>query len=431
MEFVMKNEPTFQPSQRSRWAKDQAISFLMQQAVENRDVISLAAGLVDEASLPVSECRAALSGLFGDDARAQQALQYGTTGGADVLREQLRHHLARLERCSVEQLNLDVKQLVLTTGSQQLLSLVADALFDPGDICLVAAPTYFVFLGVLNGVGARTIPIETDERGINPQALDAELARLAAAGELPRVKLIYIVSEYENPSGVSLATERRREVVALAQKWSRDHRLFVLDDAAYRELRYDGEQRPSLWSFDESRETVILAQTFSKSFSPGVRVGMGVLPKSLVGPVCDLKGNDDFGSANLNQHLLATVLASGRYESHVQEVCTAYRLKRDALLAALDYEFAGSPDVNWLRPEGGLYVWLTLPEQIETGFSSRLFQLATKTHRVMYVPGELCYPAGSVAVRKNQMRLSYGVQDAAGITEGIKRLAAAVRERRT
>ena len=431
MEFVIKSEPTFQPSQRSRWAKDQAISFLMQQAVENRDVISLAAGLVDEASLPVSECRAALSGLFGDDARAQQALQYGTTGGADVLREQLRHHLARLERCSVEQLNLDVKQLVLTTGSQQLLSLVADALFDPGDICLVAAPTYFVFLGVLNGVGARTIPIETDERGINPQALDAELARLAAAGELPRVKLIYIVSEYENPSGVSLATERRREVVALAQKWSRDHRLFVLDDAAYRELRYDGEQRPSLWSFDESRETVILAQTFSKSFSPGVRVGMGVLPKSLVGPVCDLKGNDDFGSANLNQHLLATVLASGRYESHVQEVCTAYRLKRDALLAALDYEFAGSPDVNWLRPEGGLYVWLTLPEQIETGFSSRLFQLATKTHRVMYVPGELCYPAGSVAVRKNQMRLSYGVQDAAGIREGIKRLAAAVRELRT
>ena len=431
MEFVMKNEPTFQPSQRSRWAKDQAISFLMQQAVENRDVISLAAGLVDEASLPVSECRAALSGLFGDDARAQQALQYGTTGGADVLREQLRHHLARLERCSVEQLNLDVKQLVLTTGSQQLLSLVADALFDPGDICLVAAPTYFVFLGVLNGVGARTIPIETDERGINPQALDAELARLAAAGELPRVKLIYIVSEYENPSGVSLATERRREVVALAQKWSRDHRLFVLDDAAYRELRYDGEQRPSLWSFDESRETVILAQTFSKSFSPGVRVGMGVLPKSLVGPVCDLKGNDDFGSANLNQHLLATVLASGRYESHVQEVCTAYRVKRDAMLAALDHEFAGSSDVNWLRPEGGLYVWLTLPEQIETGFSSRLFQLATKTHRVMYVPGELCYPAGSVAVRKNQMRLSYGVQDAAGIREGIKRLAAAVRELRT
>ena len=424
----MPSQPTVQLSQRSQRAKDQAISFLMQQAVENRDVISLAAGLVDEASLPVSECRAALTGLFQDETRARQALQYGTTAGADVLREQLRLHLARLEHCSPDELRIDVNQLVLTTGSQQLLSLVADALFDPGDICLVAAPTYFVFLGVLNGVGARTIPIATDEHGINTQALDAELARLEAAGELPRVKLIYVVSYYENPSGVSLSTERRREVVEIARKWSRDHRLFVLDDAAYRELRYDGEERPSVWSFDEARDTVVLAQTFSKSFSPGVRVGMGVLPKSLVGPVCDLKGNDDFGSANLNQHLLATVLASGRYESHVSEVRAAYRLKRDAMLAALEREFAGIPSVSWLRLEGGLYVWLSLPEQIETGFTSTLFHLAAKTHRVMYVPGELCYPSESAAVRRNQMRLSFGVQDAVGITEGIRRLAAAVRD---
>ena len=424
----MPSQPSVQLSQRSHRAKDQAISFLMQQAVENRDVISLAAGLVDEASLPVSECRSALSGLFDDEARARKALQYGTTAGADVLREQLRLHLARLEHCSPDELKIDADQLVLTTGSQQLLSLVADALFDPDDICLVAAPTYFVFLGVLNGVGARTIPIETDEHGINTQALDAELSRLAAAGELPRVKLIYVVSYYENPSGVSLSIERRREVVEIARKWSRDHQLFVLDDAAYRELRYDGEDRPSVWSFDEARDTVVLAQTFSKSFSPGVRVGMGVLPKSLVGPVCDLKGNDDFGSANLNQHLLATVLSSGRYESHVSEIRAAYRLKRDAMLAALDREFDGVPGVSWLRPEGGLYVWLSLPERIETGRSSALFHLAAKTHRVMYVPGELCYPTGTAAARTNQMRLSFGVQDAAGITEGIRRLAAAVRD---
>ena len=147
----MTSQPSVLLSQRSHRAKDQAISFLMQQAVENRDVISLAAGLVDEASLPVSECRTALSGLFQDEARARQALQYGTTAGADVLREQLRLHLARLEHCSPDELKIDANQLVLTTGSQQLLSLVADALFDPGDICLVAAPTYFVFLGVLNG----------------------------------------------------------------------------------------------------------------------------------------------------------------------------------------------------------------------------------------------------------------------------------------
>ena len=416
-------------SQRSLWAKDQAISFLMQQAVENRDVISLAAGLVDEASLPVAECRQSFADLFADAARARAALQYGTTAGADGLREQLRIHLARQEHCSVGELGVDANRFVLTTGSQQLLSLVADALFDPGDICLVAAPTYFVFLGVLNGVGARAIAVDTDEYGMQTDALEAELSRLDAAGELPRVKLIYLVSYYENPSGVSLATQRRREVVDIARRWSKHQRLFVLEDAAYRELRYDGEEQPSIWGCDDTRDTVILAQTFSKSFSPGVRVGYGVLPRELVGPVCDLKGNDDFGSANLNQHLLTAVLSSGRYVTHVDQVRAAYRAKRDVMLQALDREFQGVPGVSWLRPNGGLYVWLSLPEQIESGFASRMFQLAAKSHRVMYVPGELSYPAGSSHQRTNQMRLSYGVQNAAGIAEGIKRLAAAVRER--
>lgn len=416
-------------SQRAGWAKEQAISFLMQQAVENRDVISLAAGLVDESSLPVSESLRTFDDIFSEESRGRAALQYGTTAGAESLRDQLRVHLARQEHCSVEQLGVDTRQFVLTTGSQQLLALVADALFDPGDICLVAAPTYFVFLGVLNGVGARTIAIETDEHGIKPEALDAELARLEAAGELPRVKLIYLVSYYENPSGVSLATSRRSEIVAIARRWSRYQRLFVLEDAAYRELRYDGEERPSIWGCDESRESVILAQTFSKSFSPGVRVGYGVLPRELVGPVCDLKGNTDFGSANLNQHLLAGVLASNRYLPHVDQVRATYRHKRDVMLQSLEREFQGIPGVNWLRPEGGLYVWLSLPEDVESGFESEMFHLAAKTHRVMYVPGELCYPAGSPQRHRNQMRLSFGVQDAGGIAEGIKRLAAAVRDR--
>jgi len=416
-------------SLRSQWAKDQAISFLMQQAVENRDVLSLAAGLVDEKSLPVFECRTALTSLFHDDSLARQALQYGTTAGADALRVQLRLNLARLEHCSADELNIDQSQMILTTGSQQLLSLVADVLLDPGDICLVAAPTYFVFLGVLSGIGARAIAIETDEHGLNPQALDTALARLDQAGERSRVKLIYVVSDYENPSGVSLATPRRCEIVAIARKWSRPaHPLFVLEDAAYRELRYDGADRPSVWSFDESRETVILAQTFSKSFAPGVRIGMGILPKSLVEPICNLKGNDDFGSANLNQHLLALVMSAGDYEPHVCEVRDSYRRKRDTMLAALDLAFSGFPEVRWLRPEGGLYVWVALPKQIDTGFSGPLFQLATKKHHVMYVPGELCYPSGAGSVPTNQMRLCFGVQDAAGITEGVRRLAAAVIE---
>ncbi|MGH7200013.1 MAG: PLP-dependent aminotransferase family protein, partial [Planctomycetaceae bacterium] len=313
--MVVESEPVAGPpsrlSQRWRWASRQAISFLMQQAVENPQCISLAAGLVDPSSLPVETARRAVEHVLGDKTRGRNALQYGTTAGAERLRRTLVHHLARLEGCSASELEIDHDQLVLTTGSQQFLSIVGEVLLDPGDICLVAAPTYFVFLGVLSGLGARAVPIETDEDGMRSDMLEAELARLDAIGELDRVKLIYLVSYYENPSGISLAAERRSEVVEIAQRWSESQRIYVLEDAAYRELRYDGPELPSVWSFDPERETVILAQTFSKSFSPGLRVGFGVLPRELVRPVCDRKGNEDFGSAHFNQQLLEAVFELG------------------------------------------------------------------------------------------------------------------------
>lgn len=419
--------PALSLSHRWRWAHGQAISFLMQQAVENPACISLAAGLVDPSSLPVSEARAAIGELLKDDARARIALQYGTTQGAERLRKQLISQLARLENRKPDELGIDAEQIVLTTGSQQFLSLIGEVLLDPGDICLVAAPTYFVFLGVLNGLGARAIPIETDGDGMRMDALEAALERFEAEGELGRVKLIYLVSYYENPSGISLSVERRRQAVEIARRWSRLHRIMILEDAAYRELHYDGPVLPSVWGFDATHESVVLAQTFSKSFSPGVRVGFGVVPRELVGPLCDRKGNEDFGSANFNQHLVATVIENGLYNFHVREVCSAYRAKRDCMLAAIDRCFRDMPGVHWVRPHGGLYVWMTLPESIPTGFDSELFARASRVDQVMYVPGELCY-AGPLSTRpRNQMRLSFGVQDAAGIEEGIARLANAVR----
>jgi 2-aminoadipate transaminase len=263
---------------------------------------------------------------------------------------------------------------------------------------------------------------------MKPEALDEALAQIADQGQLDRVKLIYLVSYYDNPSGRCLAAERRRPILDVARKWSRDQRILILEDAAYRELRYDGPELPSVWSHDEARDTVIYTQTFSKSFSPGLRVGFGVVPAELVKPLCDRKGNEDFGSAHFNQQLLATVLESGLYAEHVDEVRAAYTVKRDAMLAAADRYFDDIDGVTWVHPHGGLYVWMTLPEQIETGFDSPLFESATKTHGVMYVPGELAY-AGPVGIRPhNQMRLSYGVQTPEGIDDGMRRLAAAVRE---
>ncbi|MGD9856327.1 MAG: PLP-dependent aminotransferase family protein [Planctomycetaceae bacterium] len=420
--------PPIKLSQRWHFAREQAISFLMQQAVENTGVVSLAAGLVDFASLPVAETRAAMTKLLGDDAAARQALQYGTTPGSERLRGLVLQHLARLEGTGVGDLGIDAGQLILTTGSQQLLSLVCEVLLDPGDICLVAGPTYFVFLGNLNGVGAETITVDTDEGGMRPQALDRTLAELEGAGRLDRVKLIYLVSYYENPSGVCLAEERRGPIVEIARKWSKRERILILEDAAYRELHYDGPVLPSVWSRDAARDTVIYTQTFSKSFSPGLRVGYGVVPRDLVGPLCDRKGNEDFGSANFNQHLLASVLESGLYAAHVEQVCTAYRVKRDTMLAAADRNFSEIPGVTWVHPHGGLYVWMSLPKHVETGFRSELFQRATHAHGVMYVPGELCYAQPLAERPRHQMRLSFGVQTPAGIDDGMRRLAAAVRD---
>jgi len=414
-------------SNRRLWANQQVIGFLMQQGVENPDVISLAAGLVDQQSLPVEETSDAFFELFSDKSRARQALQYGTTAGAERLRHQLLLQLASLENCTPQELGVESDQLLLTTGSQQCLSLVGEVLLDPGDICLVAAPTYFVFLGVLNGLGANTIAIETDDDGMRMDALERELEKLEARGEIDRVKLIYLVSYFENPSGVSLSEERRQQVVEIARRWSKKHRIFILEDAAYRELRYDGPVLPSIWSFDTARQSVLLTQTFSKTFSPGLRVGFGVFPRELIGPLSDRKGNEDFGSANLNQHLLATVIEKGLYDEHVSKLCHSYRDKRDCMLKAAEEHFSSIPGVHWVHPHGGLYVWMSLPESVDTGFDSQLFQQATKKEKVMYVPGDVCFAGEETQKPRNHMRLSFGVENRAGIEMGMKRLAAAVR----
>ena len=419
--------PVLRLSEHARRSADQAIGYLMQQAVENPDCISLAAGLVDEQSLPVEMARDAAAELLSDVAAGRKILQYGTTPGPEPLRRVFRRYLAEQEGRDDELHDLPLSQLVLTTGSQQLLSLVTQALFNPGDICLVAAPTYFVYIDVLQAAGAEVVPVTADENGMRPDALEEALKAIAAAGKLDRVRLVYVVSYFDNPSGISVSVERRPELLRITQAYSRNGRILLLEDAAYRELRYEGEPLPSIWSYDRTRETVILAQTFSKSFSPGIRVGFGVLPQQLIKAVTDLKGNEDFGSAHLNQHLVAKVLSDGTYRRHVDHVRDSYRRKRDAMTAAAEREFGNIPGVTWQIPLGGMYVWMKLPNQVETGFRSALFERATQIEKVMYVPGELSYPIDWNERPRCEMRLSFGVQNVAGIEEGIRRLAKAVR----
>ncbi len=412
-------------SQRAAWAAGQPISDLMHRALAHPELISLAAGFVDQPTLPVEPTRQALDAIFSDPPRARAALQYGTNAGLPSLREAVLQRLQADDGGAHAVDSLSIDQLVITAGSNQFLHLMIDTLFDPGDIMVCGAPTYLVVLGMAANMGVRTLGVETDEDGLLPESIEEQLARLDIAGELARVKAIYVTSYFDNPSTATLALERRGRIVEIAQRWSKHHTIYVIEDAAYRELRYEGDDPPSVRAFDPGGETVIFTHTFSKSYSPGIRVGYGLLPESLVAPVLDQKGNIDFGSPNLAQHIIAKVLELGLFDAHVQSLRNSYRVKRDAMLAAADEFLKPLSEVAWTRPDGGLYIWLQLPEALDSGAEGPLFEKALD-EGVLYVPGVHCYPREGVTPRKNMMRLSFGVQTPERIREGIGALARAV-----
>jgi len=428
-------KPSLRLSERAKQTAEQPISYLMHAAVANPTMISLAAGLVDEESLPAEATRQSIEELLSDPAAARRALQYGTTQGDKRLRELAVEHLTQLEGRSAADMHLDPHHVVVTTGSQQMLQLVSDVLLDQGDIVLVGAPDYFVFLGTLSALGARVIGVPMDEQGIVPEALVETFSQLDHAGQLARVKLLYCASYFQNPTGVTLAAERRPVILDIVQKWSREGRILVLEDAAYRELNYTAARPPSLRSFDRSGESVILTQTFSKPFSPGLKTGYTVLPTELLEPVLHQKGNHDFGSANFIQHLLAALMTSGRYAEHVERMREIYRVKLAATLDALETEFhRRSIAAQWTRPDGGLYVWLALAPDVDTTRGGELFRRCLD-RGVLYVPGEYCFPpefgasaAGPLGGPRHTMRLSFGVPSTDRIRQGIARLAEAVAE---
>ena len=414
-------------SRRARWAGAEPITnVLMAKTLAHPELVSLAAGFVDHQTLPAEPTRAALEAIWSEPDRARAALQYGTTVGYLPLREAVLDRMLQCDRASAAELNLSAAQVVITAGSNPLLHLVADTLLDPGDIVICGAPSYFVFLGTVNNLGARTVGVQTDDHGLVPEAVEQELVRRKAAGELGRVKAIYVTSYYDNPSGVSVPAERRAELVETARRFSGDVQIRLIEDTAYRELRYYGEDIPGLRAFDLQGDTVIVAGTFSKSYSPGIRVGWGILPPDLVEPVLSQKGSIDFGSPNFSQHLMATVLRTGLFDAHLAELRQSYRRKIDAILDAADAFLGPIGAVRWVRPKGGLYVWLELPEHVDTGLTGPLFDRAVE-EGVLYVPGEYCYPAEGRPVRKNMIRLSFGIQSRESIRQGMEALARAIR----
>lgn len=421
-------------SDRANLAAGQPIADLMAVALANPNLISLAAGFVDPESLPVDITSQALQAVLGRKDLGQTALQYGTTSGYEPLRDAVLDWTWKQDQQAASENSIGslqrprpgVDQVIMTAGSNELLYLLTDVLCNPGDIILCTAPTYFVYLGILKNLGVRSWGIETDEHGPIPESLESQLHAIAAAGELHRVKGVYIVSYFDNPAGTTTSLERRREILGIVQHWSKHGKIRILEDAAYRELRYTAMDIPSFLSLDTSGETVIHTQTFSKSFSPGVRVGWGILPDDLVKPVWDQKGNIDFGSAHFNQVMMAQVLSQGNWPAHLATIRRRYAEKCSAMVDACTAHLADLEGVSFRKPAGGLYVWLQLPGHLSTGLKGRLFQRCVQ-EGVLVVPGEYSFPECGTPGNNSCMRLSFGVQTPQRIDTGISLLAAAIR----
>lgn len=414
-------------SARARRTPDSPISYFIQKAIETPGIISLAAGLVDESSFPVAEVADAVAKLLTDPKTARAALQYGSTQGLPALRERVLNHVCTADRVSPTEIRLNASDVVLTTGSQQLLYLLGEVLFDPGDVVICEAPSYFVYHGVLESAGAKVYSVPMDAGGMNLDALEALLKRLELSGEIAKLKVIYTVDYFQNPTGLSLAADRRPMLVELARRFSKNHRILILEDAAYRELRYDGDDLPSVKKFDTTNEFVIYASTFSKPCAPGLKTGYALMPPDLVGPICAIKGNHDFGSTNLSQHVLNALMESGAFARHVEKLRTVYRAKRDAMLSAMQAEFGDWPGMRWTKPAGGLYVWATFPPEINTGRTGPLVDRAL-AEGVLYVPGEYGHVLDEAGhLPRNEARLSFGVCTPEQAAEGIRRLRKACR----
>ncbi|MGB8370010.1 MAG: PLP-dependent aminotransferase family protein [Verrucomicrobiia bacterium] len=421
------------------------ISWLMHAALSRPKLISLAAGFTDNASLPVAEARAALNQVLRSPKTGQPALQYGITAGDPALRKLTAEHLRKLDakavgvmECWSDGITKPTTQysttpalhsgiyspgrLLITSGSQQLLYMTTEALCDEGDIVLVEDPTYFVYLSILQSRSLRARAVRLERDGLDLAHLERVLQSLRHNGELWRIKMIYLVSYFQNPTGVTTSFEKKYGILKLLKKFERDagHPLYLLEDAAYRGLRFAGRDVPSALAADGAADRVIYAGTFTKPFATGARVGYGVLPEPVFTAVKHIKGNHDFGTANLLQKLFVRALASGIYEQQVARLQKRYAHKARVMKLAIKKHFP--PAVEWREPEGGLYFWARLPHGRSSGMKSKVFSTALKND-VLYVPGEICY-ADDPARRKpdHEMRISFGNASEADIREGIKRL---------
>jgi 2-aminoadipate transaminase len=418
-----------------RRAHPPAITALMQTALETPGLLSLAAGFTDNSTLPVTAVAEALDTL-AHRAPDAEFLQYGTNAGRPGLRTALAARLLAqdapasvLAPASTAPSSAAVAeraaQTFITNGSQQALYLAVQTLCEPGDIVLVDRPSYFVFLELLAGLGveARSLPTTSEGRP-DAAALAVMLQRIHAAGERPRLKAVYFVSWFSNPSGRTLDASAKRTLADTLR--AADCVVPVIEDAAYRELGFDAaaaRAQPGILG-DAAWEGFprLYTSTLTKPFATGLKVGFGVCDNpAWRAAMLHVKGHHDFGTGNFAQALLERALTDGAYDAQLATLRHAYAAKRDALHAALELGGLRALGWRWAVPTGGLYLWLEGPSGLDTAGDSA-FCRACLREGVLYVPGALCH---GDAAPTHTVRLSYGVLAPAALAEAGARFCRA------
>jgi 2-aminoadipate transaminase len=398
-------------AQRTQRMSSSAIRELLKLTAEP-SIISFAGGLPAPELFPIERFRSAADAVLRRSGR--QALQYSTSEGYPPLREMIVRHMARYG------IVVGIDNVLITTGSQQALDLIGKVLINPGDKVLTEEPTYLGAIQAFTMYGAEyvTIPIDGDgmQTGRLPEALRSG------------PKFMYVLPNFQNPGGTTLPLERRLELVAMSER----HGVPVIEDDPYGQLRFEGEHVKSLVVLDAESQNcesngrysgnVIYLSTFSKTLAPGLRLGWVVAPTDVVRRMVQAKQGTDLHTSTFDQRVAHEVARGGFIDRHVRRIRAVYRRRRDLMLACLERGFPDpSMGVRWTRPQGGLFLWMILPERIDTGV---LLERAIR-EKVAFVPGAAFHPLGG---GRNTLRLNFSNAGEPMIEEGMTRLCRAIAE---
>jgi 2-aminoadipate transaminase len=390
-------------AERTRGMRSSAMRDLME-ITARPEVISLAGGLPDTSTFPPQSFAAQMTRIAQES--SAQALQYGPTEGFDETKDCIR------EVMRAEGMDPDPEDVIVTTGGQQAIDLIAKTLIDPGDVVIAEAPTYPGAVPVFFAYQAETLQVEMDAEGMRVDLLEELLDRLAAEGRRP--KFIYSVPSFQNPAGVTLSAPRRRRLIELA----RERELLVVEDNPYGLLRYESEPVEALYKLDGG-DYVIYVGTFSKILSPGIRLGWLCAPPPVMEKVVLGKQASDLCTSTLSQYFVNEYFGEGRWRDYIDSLIDVYRSRRDAMLDSLERHFPA--EATWSHPEGGLFLWATLPDYIDT---TDLLARALRDN-VAFVPGAAAFTDGS---GRSSMRLNFSGSSEEEIREGVRRIGRVVSE---